>query len=253
MRCRPHAPFLRLYTALLPAVCGWLLLPLASFAADNTPEPAIVSRSNFPALLPLPSNRPAGSPAHAGTPHDARQPDAASPGPAGFADTARPTADSPTADSPTDAVSQSAAAGRLRSFTPVVTVGSSLLIVLGLFAALVWGTRKLGSSRGSQPLPPAVMRPLGHVMLDARTKLILVRCGRRVLVLSQTPTGVTPISEMTDPDEIRELLAETSAEARAAFESTLQEINSQPARGGFVEPDETRAAPNASRRLFATT
>lgn len=149
---------------------------------------------------------------------------------------------------------------------PLVTVCSSLAIVLALFSALVWvGRRFGGGAAASRPLPASALTPMGHVMLDPRTKLLLVKCGRRILVLSQTSSGITPITEVTDPDEVRELIANCSAEARAVFEKTLREIELEPARGFTGRADEpisrgphtgqgTAGNGNArtSGRLFAT-
>lgn len=139
---------------------------------------------------------------------------------------------------------------------PLVTVCSSLAIVLALFSALVWAGRRFGGgTTASKPLPASALTPLGHVMLDPRTKLLLVKCGRRLLVLSQTASGVTPISEITHPDEVRELIASCSAEARAVFEKTLREIELEPARG-FTDPaGDSLTRPGNGRssgRLFAT-
>ncbi|TWU03272.1 FliO/MopB family protein [Neorhodopirellula pilleata] len=143
---------------------------------------------------------------------------------------------------------------------PLVTVCSSLAIVLALFSALVWAGRRFGGGAAvSKPLPASALSPLGHVMLDPRTKLLLVKCGRRILILSQTASGVTPISEITHPDEVRELIASCSAEARAVFEKTLREIELEPARGFTGPADDPVPRPHgghpsgrSSGRLFAT-
>ena len=224
----------------LRTLCLCLLLPATTLSADGLPEPALVTRGHFPSLSPVSPVSPDPS-TTSNSVADARDLSAARRG-----------TDFPAPVQSAEATAQPEGNGRLQSLTPVVTVGSSLLIVLALFAGLVWVTRKLGGNRGSQTLPAEVMRPIGHTMLDARTKLTLVRCGRRLLVLCQTAGGVTPVSEIHDPDEIRELLAHASADARASFEATLREFESQPVRGGFVEPHEPADASAASRRLFAT-
>jgi flagellar biosynthetic protein FliO len=154
-------------------------------------------------------------------------------------------------DVPLDGTSETS---RSKMIAPLVTVGSSLAIVLALFCALVWVGRKFGGrSAASKPLPASALTPLGHVMLDPRTKLLLVKCGRRILVLSQTASGITPITEVTHPDEVRELIANCSAEAREAFQRTLREIELEPARG-FTDPTTTTPPRSArhSGRLFTT-
>lgn len=142
---------------------------------------------------------------------------------------------------------------RSKVIAPLVTVGSSLAIVLALFCALVWAGRKFGGgSSASKPLPASALTPLGHVMLDPRTKLMLVKCGRRILVLSQTAGGVTPVTEVTDPDEVRELLANCSSEAREVFQRTLREIELEPTQGFTDSPSRPATSGRSSTRLFAT-
>lgn len=143
---------------------------------------------------------------------------------------------------------------RSKMIAPLVTVGSSLAIVLALFCALVWAGRKFGGGvAASKPLPASALTPLGHVMLDPRTKLLLVKCGRRILVLSQTAGGITPITEVTHPDEVRELIANCSSEAREVFQRTLREIELEPVSGFTDEPPRQPAPARPSGRLFATT
>jgi len=150
---------------------------------------------------------------------------------------------------------------RSKMFAPLVTVTSSLAIVLALFSGLVWVSRKFGgASATSKPIPASALQPLGHIMLDPRTKLMLIKCGRRILVVSQTASGLTPITEVTDPEEVRELIACCSAEAREVFERTLRQIELEPARG-FTESypsekagtkDVAPAGGRPSGRLFAS-
>lgn len=140
---------------------------------------------------------------------------------------------------------------RSKMMAPLVTVASSLAIVLALFSALVWAGRKFGGrASGSKPLPAAALTPLGHVMLDPRTKLLLVKCGRRILVLSQTASGITPITEVIHPDEVRELMASCSADAADAFQRTLREVEREAGRDFSDAPPPPTA--RQSGRLFAT-
>ncbi len=150
------------------------------------------------------------------------------------------------------ALQANAESSRSKMMAPLLTVASSLAIVLALFSALVWAGRKFGGrASGSKPLPAAALTPLGHVMLDPRTKLLLVKCGRRILVLSQTASGITPITEITHPDEVHELMASCSAEAREAFQRALRDVELESGRGF---PDVASPTPTVRQtgRLFAT-
>lgn len=166
------------------------------------------------------------------------------------------TADHDTANTGSDiealALRSSSDSSRSKMMAPLVTVASSLAIVLALFSALVWAGRKFGGrTSGSKPLPASALTPLGHVMLDPRTKLLLVKCGRRVLVLSQTAGGITPLTEITHPDEVQELMANCAADAPDAFQRTLREIELEPTRG-FTDTPSSQTNTPPSRRLFAT-
>ncbi|TWU57437.1 FliO/MopB family protein [Rubripirellula reticaptiva] len=142
---------------------------------------------------------------------------------------------------------------------PAVTVTSSLAVVLGLFAAMVWLTRKFGSrSIAPGAIPRDVVEHLGSSPIDARTRLTMIRCGSRILVLSQTATEVRQLSEITDPEEVRRLTAACLGDSKRNFASTLQSIEKEPATPGFTsEPQsfQTPAAetPRSRGRLFSTT
>ncbi|MEM9366980.1 MAG: flagellar biosynthetic protein FliO [Planctomycetota bacterium] len=136
-----------------------------------------------------------------------------------------------------------------QSMSSLITVGSSLAIVLALFSALVWVSRRFGQgSTKGKSLPASLVSPIGHTMLDPRTKLMLLKCGNRVLVVTQTSGGVTPLTEITDPEEIREVMAQCSSESRRDFERTIRQIEREPA-AGFTEAPMPTPSP---QRLFAS-
>lgn len=135
----------------------------------------------------------------------------------------------------------------------IVTVASSLAVVLGLFAGLMWLTRRFGSSAmNAGTIPQDVMRPLGSTSIDARTRVMLLRCGNRILVVGQTQTGIHPLSEITDAEEVQSLTAACSGDSKRAFSSTLQSIGGEQAPAGFVATEApTRPSP-PPRKLFAS-
>lgn len=134
---------------------------------------------------------------------------------------------------------------------PAVTMASSLAVVLGLFAAVVWASRRFNSKQGGRgELPAEAVEQLGSHTLDPRTRLLLVRCGDRVLVMAQTATGMHPISEISDPHEVGRLIARCRGETSAAFASTLRSIEREPTATGFVGSETVAPAPR--RTLFAT-
>jgi flagellar biogenesis protein FliO len=159
---------------------------------------------------------------------------------------------SPRADQPASA-DQDAASETSKIAGPTITVASSLAVVLGLFAALVWMTRKFGSRSLSQgSVPKEFLQSLGSTPIDSRTRITMVRCGKRILVMAQTATGVHPLSEITDPEEVLELTAACLGDAKQSFASTLQSIEKEKVDTGFVAAQASPPTPRPRRRLFAS-
>ena len=86
----------------------------------------------------------------------------------------------------------------------LITSGSALLVVLGLFAGLVWVQRRVGSSRGGDAaVPESVLERLGTMQIDAKTQATLVKFGDRLLLIGQSTSGqMQTLAELTDPDEV---------------------------------------------------
>ncbi len=135
---------------------------------------------------------------------------------------------------------------------PAITVTSSLAVVLGLFAAMVWITRKFnGRTLAQGNVPKEVLYGLGSTAIDARTRVTLVRCGNRILVMAQSPTGVYPLAEITDPQEVIDLSARCLGDSKKSFASTLQTIENEPTESGFIASAQTAPKPRSRGRLFA--
>ena len=136
---------------------------------------------------------------------------------------------------------------------PAITVTSSLAVVLGLFAALIWLTRKFGGrSAGQGAIPKDVVQNLGSVSIDPRTQVMLLRCGQRILIIARTNTGVHALGEITDVDEVSRLTAACLSDSKQAFASALQTIESEPSGTGYVGPKSEPESPRSRGRLFAT-
>jgi len=85
------------------------------------------------------------------------------------------------------------------------TVSFSLAIVLGLFFALVWFSRKTGG-KGNTVLPKDVVEVLGRSPLAPRQSVQVVRFGSKILLLSVTASGSDTLAEITDPEEVDRLM-----------------------------------------------
>ena len=159
---------------------------------------------------------------------------------------------SPRADNLGSSHASEGESGKSKIAGPAVTVTSSLAVVLGLFAGLVWLTRKYGTRSMSQgAVPKEVLQSLGSTPIDARTRITMLRCGDRILVMAQTATGVHPLTEITDPDEVRRLAAACLGDSKTNFASTIQSVEREAADAGFLGTDDSPAPPTRGR-LFAT-
>ena len=133
---------------------------------------------------------------------------------------------------------------------PLVTIGSSLALVLGLFGALVWVSKKAQRGGGSgRTIPDDVLRVLGQKNLGPLGSVSLVRCGRSVLVVSVSPSGIHPLATITDDEEVRHLEAACLGDSIASFKQTLGEMQREPAGRGFV--GEGIEQPHPRKKLFA--
>ena len=166
----------------------------------------------------------------------------------------RPTFPKLAAREASDAASSDATAERRApsAIGSTATVASSLAVVLGLFAGLIWLTRRFGSGNGSgRALPREACEVLGSATIEPRLKVTLLRVGGRVVVLGQTAQGVQPLSEIADVDEAQRLIAACRGESAQGFAQELKAMEKEAYRPGFIEPTPEPTAASR-RRLFAT-
>ncbi|MGI9443324.1 MAG: FliO/MopB family protein [Rubripirellula sp.] len=139
------------------------------------------------------------------------------------------------------------------STSPLITVSSSLAVVLGLFAALIWATRKFGArGGGNKNIPKEVFQTLGSTSIDPRTQVSLLRCGQRILIIARTNNGVHPLGEITDKDEVSHLIATCTGDSKQEFRSALASLESEPTGSGYIGRQPERAAARSRSRLFAS-
>jgi flagellar biogenesis protein FliO len=86
----------------------------------------------------------------------------------------------------------------------IKTVVTSLAVVLGLLAALVWLSKRTNPKRDAS-LPGEILETLGRAPLAGRQEMQLVRVGNKLLLLSVTATSAETLTEITDPLEIDRL------------------------------------------------
>ena len=119
--------------------------------------------------------------------------------------------------------------------TPTAAIGtvvSSLAIVLGLFAALVWFSKRFAPA-GSAALPKEAVELLGRAPLAGRQTMQLIRVGNRLLLVALSASGAETLTEITDPVEVEHLAGlcrgGKSDSASASFTRVLSQLAAEPA------------------------
>ncbi len=120
----------------------------------------------------------------------------------------------------------------------LVTIGSSLAIVLGLFFLGIWLLRRGGVSSAGL-LPTDVVEVLGRTVLGGRQQLQLIRVGNKLLLVSLTPAGAETLTEITDRDEV-DRLASVCRRAHpegstASFRRLLDQWGQETHADGFLD------------------
>jgi len=117
-------------------------------------------------------------------------------------------------------------------FRTVVTVGSSLAIVLGLFFVFAWLVRR-GVPGAIPVLPREAVEVLGRATLAARQQVDLIRLGNKLVLVSVGTSGVEALSEVTDAEEVHRILAlcrqKEPASATSMFRQALDRLGREPA------------------------
>lgn len=121
---------------------------------------------------------------------------------------------------------------------PVGTVITSLAIVLGLFAAVAWISRRLRPA-GTAPLPKEAVELLGRTTVSGQHSLQLVRFGGRLLLVAFSPHGAATLTEVCDPAEVERLtaicLGQRPGSTSESFRQTIRELEREPAGRAFVD------------------
>jgi len=130
--------------------------------------------------------------------------------------------------------------GRTGLLRSLITVGSSLAVVLGLFFLVAWAMRR-ATPRGSALLPSEVVEVLGRAALATRGQVHVLRFGSKLLLVSISTSGVETLAEITDAEEVDRLAGlcrqAHPQSATAAFRQVFQQFSKQHAGSGFVDDD----------------
>lgn len=106
----------------------------------------------------------------------------------------------------------------------ILSVGSSLLIVLGLFLGVAWCYRKTLSSSLSGSLPKQVVQVVGRTPLAARQQLVLVRFGSKLVLVSMVQGEARTLSEITDPLEVDQLVGQCESARPGSITQSFRSV-----------------------------
>lgn len=120
----------------------------------------------------------------------------------------------------------------------ITSVVGSLVVVLGVFLAVVWLTKKFAPP-GAAPLPKEAVELLGRAPLGGQHQMQLVRIGAKLLLVAVSPTGAANLTEITDAAEVERLTdlcrRQKSTSATAEFSRLLHQLGQEPTSANFVE------------------
>ncbi len=115
--------------------------------------------------------------------------------------------------------------------TELVRVAVGLGIVLALLVGTRAVLRRVIDPLGSGGRPSGVISVLARYPVARGQQLLLLRVAGRVVLLHQNRQAMTPLSEVTDPDEVASLQARIEAGSRAAsvgrFQALLDRLGGQ--------------------------
>jgi flagellar biogenesis protein FliO len=120
----------------------------------------------------------------------------------------------------------------------LTATGAVTAIVVGLLLSFIWLLRSL-QPRASRQLPKEVVEVLGRAPLAGKQTTQLVRVGHKLLLIAITPDGAKPLTEITDPDEVAQLISACDAGrgrgSTAEFDALLRQMETERTSPGFLD------------------
>ena len=192
---------------LAACVAACVLCAAAGAAPSSAPPASQTPAQQNTKPLSRPASQPTSRPAHA-----AATPVRSQIGQTAIRDaSARPTTAAASADDAGNTTNiQAAPAG-----FDISRVVGALAIVLGLIFALRWVLRRSINPAG-MPGATNVVQVLTRSPLSPRQQLLLVRVGRRLIVVADCNGQLNALSELTDPDEVAALVGQLRDEKLSA-------------------------------------
>ena len=132
----------------------------------------------------------------------------------------------------------------------MTTILSALAIVLGAFFLVVWLTRSTNQRRWS-PLPKEAVQLLGRAPLAGRQWMQLIRVGNKLVMVSVNGNQVDTITEITDPEEVEQIVALCHRNRSSNIRQTFQQVLDQHRQRS--SPDTAPLATKHDHSYFTST
>ncbi len=123
---------------------------------------------------------------------------------------------------------------------------AALAVVIVLIFAVRMLLKRFAASPSSARRGGAI-EVLAQARLASRQQVSLVRLGRRLVLVGSGPTGISPLAEVTDPDEAKELLAAVRSGGSGTFAGIFARRNRHAADGSTGESSEKGDGESSSK------
>lgn len=103
-------------------------------------------------------------------------------------------------------------------------VAGSLAVVIGLLVLLTFLAKRFGSGRfaAGAGRPGGILQILARYPVARGQSLVLLKLDRRILLVHQTGSAMTTLTELTDINDVASLLARIEASERGGLGATFQ-------------------------------
>ena len=124
------------------------------------------------------------------------------------------------------------------------------LAALAVVIVLIFAVRMLLKRFAASSSPArrgGAIEVLAQARLASRQQVSLVRLGRRLVLVGSGPAGISPLAEVTDPDEAKELLAAVRSGGSGTFAGIFARYSRHAADGPTGESSQKGHGESSSK------
>jgi len=92
----------------------------------------------------------------------------------------------------------------------------SLGIVIGLILLLKWAAKRMFPGQAGIPSSRAI-QVVSRSVVSPKQQFLMLQVGKRLVVVADSGAGMSPVCEITDPDEVAELIGQIRSQATQTF------------------------------------